>query len=86
MGRLWQTLILSRWRPLFADVRESGACRQEDYYRAIERSTKQASATPFVELMLGLIRTALDTQPEQASAPGQGAEQATEQAIQRKKP
>jgi len=54
IGRLWQTLILSRWKPALACfplesvVRE----RQADYYAALLRSDKTADSTPFVEFML----------------------------------
>ena len=41
-----------------------------------------ASATPFVELMLGFIRTALETQPEHGSESEQDTEQVTEQAAE----
>lgn len=54
MGRLWQTLILSRWNPLFADlpVESLVYAHQADYYRAIQTSTQQSDAAPFVTFML----------------------------------
>lgn len=54
IGRLWQTLILSRWRGLFADlpVETLVHAHQDAYYRAIAESTEAASATPFVLFML----------------------------------
>jgi len=88
MGRLWQTLILSRWRGLFADlpIETLVHANQEAYYQAIADSTEAGSATPFIEFMLGVIRAAL---AELASAPPdesfveaateQGTEQVTEQ-------
>ena len=41
MGRLWQTLILTRWNPLFAAVPVESLihARQSDYYRAIRESS-----------------------------------------------
>jgi len=62
MGRLWQTLILSRWRPLFAylPIENLVHVHQGAYYQAIQDSTDQATATPFVAFMLDMIRTALD--------------------------
>jgi Fic family protein len=73
MGRLW--------RPLFADLAVESLVhsRQADFYPAIERSTAAASATPFVELMLGVIRTVLSLQPEQARPQGRDTEQESEQ-------
>ena len=77
MGRLWQTLILSRWRPLFAHLPVESIIHthQNDYYRALHDSTEQGvAATPFIEFMLGVIRVVLTDQ-----ATEQVAEQATEQ-------
>lgn len=57
MGRLWQTLILSRWNPLFADIPVESLVyeHQAAYYQAIGESTRQADAAPFVEFMLSRI-------------------------------
>lgn len=62
MGRLWQTLILSRWRPLFAylPIENLVHANQAAYYQAIQDGTDQTSATPFIELMLRIIGLALD--------------------------
>ncbi len=61
MGRLWQTLILTQWNPLFADIPEESLVhqRQAAYYKAIQASTQQADAAPFVEYMLDRILEAL---------------------------
>lgn len=61
MGRLWQTLILSRWNPLFAQVPVENMvyASQQDYYSAIAESTKVAESTPFVEFMLQVIADSL---------------------------
>ncbi len=64
-GRLWQTLILSRWRPQFAHLPVESIihAHQDDYYRALHDSTEQGVAsTPFIEFMLGVIREALTDQ------------------------
>lgn len=57
MGRLWQTLILSRWKSLFTDIPVEGLVyeHQAAYYQAIGESTRQADAAPFVEFMLSRI-------------------------------
>jgi Fic family protein len=57
VGRLWQTLILSRWNPLFAQIPIESMvyAHQQDYYSAIAQSTKEAESTPFVEFMLQVI-------------------------------
>jgi Fic family protein len=77
MGRLWQTVLLSRWQPAFAWLPvESRVHRQQDaYYRAINDSTAATDAAPFVSFMLGCIQQAL-----QAIAP-QDARQDTPQVV-----
>ncbi|NMA46735.1 MAG: Fic family protein [Lentisphaerae bacterium] len=61
MGRLWQTLILSRWNPLFATVPVETLIgeHQADYYAALNAGNKVAACTPFIEFMLAMIRDAL---------------------------
>lgn len=61
MGRLWQTLILSRWNPLFAAVSVETLTgeHQADYYAALNASNRAAAGTPFLEFMLAMIRDAL---------------------------
>jgi len=61
MGRLWQTLILSRWKPLFADVPVESLVHEHQaaYYQAIRLSTRQADSAPFVEFMLDRILEAI---------------------------
>ena len=63
MGRLWQTLILSRWKPLFAYVPVESLihARQSDYYDAIRRSSVAGESTPFVSFMLEVILESLRT-------------------------
>jgi Fic family protein len=62
MGRLWQSLILANWNPLFANLPVESLVyqHQEDYYCAIRQSTAQTDCAPFVEFMLGLIAQALN--------------------------
>jgi len=76
MGRLWQTLILSRWKFLFAylPIETIIHAHQSDYYQALHDSTQAGSSTVFLEFMLGVIRAALSDQMTE-----QVAEQATEQ-------
>ena len=63
MGRLWQTLILTRWNPLFAVVPVESLIHagQSDYYRAIRESSAQGESTKFIEYMLDAILAALQT-------------------------
>lgn len=61
MGRLWQTLILSRWRPVLAYLPVETVIRdqQQAYYAALSASDQLAEATPFVEFMLLALQQAL---------------------------
>jgi len=61
MGRLWQTLILSQWRPVLAWLPVETVIReqQEAYYAALSAADRQAEATPFVEFMLRALQQAL---------------------------
>lgn len=57
MGRLWQTLILSRWREIFKNLPIENIVYkyQQEYYRAIAVSGGVNGCTPFVEFVLGVI-------------------------------
>ncbi len=54
MGRLWQTLILSRWQPLLAylPVESVIRLRQAGYYQALADADKQGDSTVFIEFVL----------------------------------
>jgi Fic family protein len=62
MGRMWQTLLLTRWKPLFAwlPVEELIRERQHEYYDVLAICDKAADSTVFVEYMLHIIRDALN--------------------------
>lgn len=61
LGRLWQTLILSRWNPLFADLPVETVIRdrQADYYRSLAGSDKAGNSTIFIEFLLSALLKAL---------------------------
>ena len=61
LGRLWQTLILTGWNPLFAHILVESLVHehQQDYYRAIHDSTVQTDAAPFIAFMLAMMRDAI---------------------------
>jgi len=61
MGRLWQTLILSRWNPLFAHIPVESLVyeNQPGYYQALQDSTEKTDAAPFIEFMLNMIHDAV---------------------------
>ena len=66
LGRLWQTLILSRWNPLFADVPVESLihARQHEYYEAIRESSARGESTPFIAYMLQTVLAAVLTPQE----------------------
>ena len=57
MGRLWQTLILCKWKPLFANIPVESLVyeHQAEYYAALNRSTNNAESSVFIEFMLKMI-------------------------------
>ena len=61
IGRLWHTLLLTQWKPLFAwlPVESIIHDRQDEYYAAINRSNEEGESTAFIEFMLSAIKEAL---------------------------
>jgi Fic family protein len=61
MGRLWQTLILSQWHPLFLSLPLESVIKdnQQQYYQALEEADQQANSTPFIHFMLSVIAQTL---------------------------
>ncbi|MEA3642267.1 MAG: Fic family protein [Lamprobacter sp.] len=69
MGRLWQSLILAHWNPLFADlpVESLVHAHQSAYYDALRESTEQTDSAPFIAFILRMIEAALRTATPQVS-------------------
>jgi Fic family protein len=65
IGRLWQTLILSKWNELFAwlPVETVVYENQQGYYDALAKSEKTANSEIFIEFMLNAILQALEELP-----------------------
>ena len=63
MGRLWQTLILSRWNPVFANIPVESLVyqHQQRYYQALQASTDQTDSAVFIEFMLETILEAIES-------------------------
>lgn len=61
IGRLWHTLLLTQWKPMFAwlPVESIIHDRQDEYYQAINRSNNEAESTVFIEFMLSAMKEAL---------------------------
>jgi Fic family protein len=57
IGRLWQSVILNNYNPLFSLLPIESIVRdyQEDYYKALEKSSNIGESTPFIEFMLEMI-------------------------------
>lgn len=62
MGRLWQTLILSRWKPVFRFLPLESVIRdhQQAYYQALIQADEQADSSLFITFMLDAIVQTLD--------------------------
>ena len=61
IGRLWHTLLLTQWKPMFAWIPVESIIhdRQDEYYDAINRSNYEGESTIFIEFMLSAIKEAL---------------------------
>ena len=61
IGRLWHTLLLTQWKPMFAwlPVESIIHDRQDEYYASINRSNYEGESTVFIEFMLSAIKEAL---------------------------
>ncbi len=57
MGRLWQTLILMQQYPVFEFLPVESLIKknQVDYYKALSKSDKNGTSTPFIEFMLAIL-------------------------------
>ena len=81
VGRLWHTLLLSKWNPLFAWVPVESIIhdRQSAYYQAINNANNAADSTYFIEFMLSAIKDALlevSSQPSEVKPKAEVREQA----------
>jgi len=61
MGRLWQTLILSRWNTIFANIPVESLIyqNQKAYYEALQASTDRTDSAAFIEFILQMILDAI---------------------------
>jgi Fic family protein len=62
MGRLWQTVILKDYSPVFEYLPIESLIkeRQQDYYDVLGKSDNQGNSTGFIEFMLNIINIALE--------------------------
>lgn len=82
MGRLWQTLILSRWNPIFANILVESLIHQNQkaYYEALQISTDRTDSAPFIEFILQMILDAILSSSDTAQAGAHVVAQASVQA------
>ena len=61
IGRLWHTLLLSKWNPVFAWLPVESIIHdlQQEYYKAINASNDAGESTVFIEFMLLAIKASL---------------------------
>lgn len=61
IGRLWQTALLASWKPIFKYIPIESVVKdnQEEYYKAIAKSTSEASSNSFILFMLDVINKAI---------------------------
>lgn len=62
MARLWQNVILSKWKPIFEYVTVESLIKkyQNEYYEAISQSNKSGDSTAFITFMLKMIDFSID--------------------------
>lgn len=79
MGRYWQTMLLSRWKGIFAwlPVETIVKQHQQDYYDAIAQSDSQGNSTIFITFML---RCILQTIKEQQKVTDKVADKVTDKS------
>ena len=66
MGRYWQTMLLSRWKGIFAwlPVETIVKANQQKYYQIISQCDAMGDSTLFVEFMLGCLLDAMENYEE----------------------
>ena len=75
IGRLWHTLLLSKWNPVFAwlPVESMIHAHQKEYYAAINASNAAGESTVFIEFMLSTIKASLIDAINTSDEMGDGA-------------
>jgi len=79
MGRYWQTLLLSRWKGIFAWLPVETIVKkyQQEYYQAIAQSDAKGNSTDFIVFMLKCI---LQTISEQQKVTDKVADKVTDKS------
>jgi Fic family protein len=84
MARLWQQLILINHNSVFRFVSIESLIRehQKEYYRVLEKSDKSGESTVFVEFLLGLILSELDSLVQKLDRKRRTSEDRIKQAVE----
>jgi hypothetical protein len=62
MGRLWQTLILTKWNPIFANIPvESLIYQNQKLITMLYEAVHQTDSAPFIEFILQMIFDAIQS-------------------------
>lgn len=85
MGRMWQTLLLMQWKPIFAWIPVETIVKehQQDYYAAIVKSDSEANSTVFITFMLQCLKQALQEMEESNQKSSQKSDQKILSAMRR---
>lgn len=80
-GRLWQTLILSQWNPIFLNIPVESLIyqNQKAYYDALQAITDCANSAPFIEFILQMILDAIGASSASDQETAQDTVQASDQ-------
>ena len=70
MGRLWQSVLLSSWNPLFAwlPIETMVHEHQQNYYQKLREADSANNSTGFIEFMLKMILQTLKSYPPAVTA------------------
>ena len=81
MGRMWQTLLLYKWRPIFGWIPIETLIeeRQDEYYRVLGECDNDADSGKFIESILKAIYDVLCEVAETDQVTDQDTEQVTDQ-------
>jgi len=82
MGRLWQTVILMKYHPVFEFLPIESLIKekQKSYYEVLEECDACGDSTAFIEFMLGLILLALEELKAEVTVDNQTPESRLESA------
>ena len=85
MGRMWQTLLLMQWKPVFAWIPVETIVKehQQDYYAAIAQSDHEANSSSFITFMLQCLKQALQEMEESNQKSDQKSDQKILSALRR---